>query len=388
MLSTSDITAYVRSNAELLHALDADGVDADGGAKGVDSNGDAGTSYEAASGADVRVSPLAQGEHNANYLLSWDFGKKAVLRVNYVSQMGLSRQIGYEHRTLELLSPTGRTPKPLYVDESGQLDGHGVLAMEHLDGSWIDLRHPAQLEEAARILADIHTFPVLETDAWTNNAELACPPLEAGSARPCKLLRPGDPLRAQFDTCMGFFGAYRRSALADSEAVRRIEAFAAMAQEQLETEFQPAWAASIVNTEAVPSHFLMVCDEQGNPAAPGHMVDWEKPIVGEAVQDVAYFLSPTTTIWDTDIVFTAAEREAFLHTYLQTAEGRLDLGPFAKRFKAYAQMNCLLGITWSANAWVEYHTADRPLQNEKTRAKLPIYLSREFLDQCQELVFG
>lgn len=434
MLALSDITAYLQDNLALQDALGL------------------------SDSTSAQVSPLAQGEHNANYLLSWDakaegalsgcsspttrpalddseekagsvrahtgfacadlgnaFTKepvsavssgqhnaaelraeppafssrsKAVLRVNYASQMGFSRQIGYEHHALELLAPIGRTPQPLYLDESLQLDGHGVLAMKYLEGSWIDLHNATQLEEAARILADIHTFPVLETQAWTDRFAETCPMDAAGNpAGPCKLLRPGDPLRAQFDTCMDFLKAYRSSAVADPHVVNRLEAFATAAQKQLDGEFRPEWACSIVNTEAVPSHFLLICDDQGTPTEPGHMVDWEKPIVGEAVQDVAYFLSPTTTIWDTDIIFSAAEREAFLQQYLQAAEGRLDLGPFAKRFSAYAQMNCLVGITWSANAWVEYQGTDRQLQNEKTRAKLPIYLSNEFLDQCWDLVF-
>lgn len=43
-------------------------------------------------------------------------------------------------------------------------------------------------------------------------------------------------------------------------------------------------------------------------------------------------------------------------------------------------VNALVGITWSCNAWVEYHDPARPLRNEKTLELLPIYFSEEFLD--------
>lgn len=55
----------------------------------------------------------------------------------------------------------------------------------------------------------------------------------------------------------------------------------------------------MLNTEAVSDHFLIPEDAPDD----GHMVDWEKPVVGEVAQDVAYFLAPTTTIWSTDFVF-------------------------------------------------------------------------------------
>lgn len=60
----------------------------------------------------------------------------------------------------------------------------------------------------------------------------------------------------------------------------------------------PRDCAHIQNTEATADQFLV---EDGEP---GFMIDWEKPIVGEVAQDVAYFLAPTSTIWQDGPILT------------------------------------------------------------------------------------
>ena len=119
----------------------------------------------------------------------------------------------------------------------------------------------------------------------------------------------------------------------------------------------------------------------------GLLFDWEKPLVGEVAQDVAYFLSPTTTIWDTDYIFDRRARDEFLETYWKAVDGRFPKGAFGERFPAYVMSNCLLGITWSCNAWVEYHDPDRPLKSEETFSLLKRYLSADFLEEAREICF-
>ena len=63
------------------------------------------------SAGSLTVSPLAQGEHNANFLLEDGGGRRFVLRLNYSSQMGLENQIGYEFSALEALAATGRSAR-------------------------------------------------------------------------------------------------------------------------------------------------------------------------------------------------------------------------------------------------------------------------------------
>ena len=138
----------------------------------------------------------------------------------------------------------------------------------------------------------------------------------------------------------------------------------------------------ILNTEGVRVHFLL------NDDGSGHMVDWEKPILGEVAQDIAYFLSPTTTIWDTEFVFSESERTLFLDEYWKCVGDRFPKGSFDERFLLYMMTNCLRGITWSANAMVDYADPDHPLKNERTRKKLGHYLDLRFLEYVGRTFFA
>lgn len=311
----------------------------------------------------LSVEPWAAGEHNANFLLLDGDGRRFVLRINYASQLGLSDQIGYEAAALRALAASGRVPEVLYVDRAGTPAGRGVLVESFMEGSWLDFEEAAQLHEAACVLADVHAAAVPDDTP---------------------LLRPTDPLRAQLESCEAFFGRYRSSALAEDRVVRMVERLIGRAEEALRVAPAPSpvEVRHVLNTEAVPSHFLI------DGAGRGGMVDWEKPVVGEVAQDVAYFLSPTTTIWDTDFVFDAAGRARFVADYWEAVDGRFPRGLFDARLAAYAMANALVGVTWSCNAWVEYHDPARPLKNDKTRAKLPIYLSEEFLDFLWREIFA
>ena len=111
-------------------------------------------------------------------------------------------------------------------------------------------------------------------------------------------------------------------------------------------------------------------------------------MLGEVAQDVAYFLSPTTTIWDSDVVFDAEGRTQFLDAYWEAVGGRFPRGSFDARFPAYRMVNALVGITWSCNAWVEYRDPARPLRNERTLRLLPTYFSEEFLDLVRRDCFA
>lgn len=326
-------------------------------------------------GSTLELEPLAQGEHNANFLVQAEGDSRTfVLRINYSSQMGLDDQIGYEYAALSALRGSGRTPRPLHVDGSKTVVDHGVLVEEYLPGDLLDLENEAQVEETARVLADIHAVPVSTS---------------------CELLRPPNQLQAQLDTARGMFENYKASAFAEPPVVQRVEGLFTQAQAALKARgaddvvsavstASTAAAApivSVVNTEAVPSHFLF--DTTGR----GAMVDWEKPILGNPAQDVAYFLSPTSTIWDSEVVFTAQQREAFVDAYRTAVDGRFPLEAFDADLPLFVMTNALIGITWSCNAWVEYHDPSRPLQNEKTRAKLGIYRERTFLDVVERLCF-
>lgn len=314
-------------------------------------------------GADLECSLLASGEHNANFTFRLPgSGTKLVLRVNFISQLGFENQIAYEAGALSLLEPCGRTPRLLFVDDSREVIDNGVLVEGFREGRMLDFAVEGDLARAANVMADVHALEICD-DA--------------------PLLRCGDPLRSQFETSMHFLDVFRRSAYADDAALRRIDEFAEITRRALETLCSDSDVSHAINTEAVPSHFLMARDP-----ARDSFLDWEKPIVGEVAQDVAYFLSPTTTIWDTDTILSQDRRERFIDAYWTAVDGRFERGSFDRRLDAYVKSNCLLGISWSCNAWVEYHDPSRALINERTRKLLPTYFSEEFLELCREVCFG
>lgn len=316
--------------------------------------------------ADARISchPLAQGEHNENYWFETaGDGRRFVLRVNHFSQMGLANQIRYEFACLEELAQSGCTPQPLYCDEAG-IDGHGVLVESFEEGRQLDFEQPGDLAAAARAMADVHAV--------------------VPSAQ-CALLGPGDALADLHAECRRMFERYRTSALAEDWLVRIVEHFFSCVAPDLAVAPDPAECNHVLNTEPVPSHFLVRAGEDGRPVAA--FVDWDKPVLGEVTRDVAYFTAPTTTIWDTDFMFTPEERAAFVEEYWRAVDGRFARGRFDERFRAYLRMNCLRGTTWSCMAWVDYHDPSHALKNEKTRALLDTYLSPDFLDMLRRDFF-
>lgn len=326
----------------------------------------------------LTAEPLGQGEHNANFWFQHpETGKRLALRINYSSQLGLDKQATYEFSALEALQPSGRTPKALFLDDDRETIERGVIVMEYVTGDWLDFERPGDVDAAAAMLADIHAVKPSST---------------------CQLIRANDPLKAQFENCKTLYANYRGTKYENATVAQFVERFFQSAEDALSScTLSEDDCMHIINTEAVNSHFLIPHDNPPLCSHPrtlyenadgGHVVDWEKAVIGEVAQDVAYFLSPTTTIWDTDFIFDEAGRKKFIETYWKAVDGRFPQGSFEERFRAYVMTNCLVGITWSCNAWVEYHSPNRPLKNEKTLRKLGIYLSEDFLNLCERICFN
>ena len=224
-------TAYLRANRELWAVL---GIE---------------------DGSALEAVPLAQGEHNANYWFAHPVtGVRYVLRFNYISQLELENQSTYEFEVLQALEGSGRAPKALYVDDSKTLVPRGVLVMELVSGRMLDFERPEELAEAARMLADVHS--VVPADD-------------------CPLLQPGDALADLVAECEKMFAIYRGSDLEDPVVTEYVERFFARARQCLAVEPRPEECRHIISCEMVSAHFLM--NEDG---APGHIVDWEKAILG------------------------------------------------------------------------------------------------------------
>lgn len=334
-LSPCDAEAYLTENAAVREAL----------------------AIPANSAFEVRL--LARGEYNVNFTFAHpETGRKLLFRVNLGSQMHLDDQIGYEAHALELLAPSGRAPKLLYVDSSKAYFGKGVLVEGWLPGRPLD--YATDMDVAAAILADVHA--------------VALPPGHA-------LVVPCDTLGAIVDECEAMFGVYRRWPGASKEVVARLERLARKAHETADRSFAPS-ARHIVSTELNARNFLV------NEGEASYLVDWEKPVAGEVEQDIAHFLVPTTTFWKTETVLGADDVERFVEAYERAVAGRFSTDGIRERTADYLSVTCLRGLTWCAMAYAQHMGGERAVADAYTLKKIETYLDDGFLAFIERDYFG
>ena len=311
--------------------------------------------------AELRPRHLGQGEHNLNYRFDDPAtGRAFVLRVNVASQPFHENQVAYEFGALRALAPCGRTPQPLYLDDGPEAPGKGAMVISFCEGRQLDFDNlkPGDLENAIQLMADVHAVPI------ENN---------------CSIHRPTDPLGELFNECAARFELYRTSVFEDARVTKWAERFMRHARRALDEAPPTTTNGRIVNTETLPSHFLLP-EKPGSPDAdPGYFIDWERPIIGEVAQDVAYFCAPTTTYWDSEFLFPASEVESLVERYWQAVDGRFARDGFDARLGAWQMMTALRSVTWCCKALVTYGSGNEHT-TEKTAVKLPIYLSDDFMN--------
>lgn len=313
--------------------------------------------------------PLGMGEHNLNYWFENPVSRERfVLRINVTKQPFHDNQVRYEFDALKALEFSGRTPKPLYLDDSPQAPCEGAMVISFCDGEQLDFDHllPGDLDRAARIMADIHSVAIPSN---------------------CKFYRPIDPIRKLFDECFSRYEMYARSGFADPEVSHRMDRFIRTTQRCVdEIEFDPA-DGRIVNTETLASHFLLPSDRAHGSTRSGYFVDWERPILGDVAEDVAFFVAPTTTFWDSDYLFPAGRFEEFVEAYWHAVDGRFERGDFDRRFAAFLKVATFRALTWCCRAVVQQKSGSKVHITDKAKAKVPIYLSAEFMDRLADEIF-
>lgn len=343
-------------------------------------NADLRAAVGAPDGVELKPHYLGAGEHNRNFWFTVPpSGRKFVLRVNVISQPFHDDQVSYEFAALKALAPSGCTPEPVYVDSPSKTFEKGAMVIGFCEGDELNLDalRPGDLRCTAQLMADVHAVPVSED---------------------CTLYRPADPLRALYDECIERFNVYYSSAYEDARITKWARWFIDAAKPMLDTPLNPADCEHIINTEPLPSHFLIPADAAVEAAQaaegrgrfagkPGFYIDWERAIVGEPAQDVAYFTAPTTTFWDSEHIMTAAEERAFVQDYWRAVDGRFESGSFEARYRAYRAMTALRSVTWCCRALIQYGSGSQAHQTGKTAAKLPIYLSDDFMHLVAEQCF-
>lgn len=306
-------------------------------------------------GTELEFILLGQGEYNINYTFVHPVsGQKLVLRINTGSQMHLDNQISYEFSALQDLVLSGRTPKPLFCDDSRERVPYGILVMEWLPGG--PLCYETDLDVAAEILADIHCVPVLENS---------------------KLIRPEYPAQAIYDECLEMVEHYFTWDDANPESVRLLKI---LVDEMGKLPLKKTTNAPLcmVNTEVNSGNFLI------NRDGTSYLVDWEKPLLSEPAQDLGHFLVPTTTFWKTDTILTTDQVRDFTEKYIAAVGDRMDTSTLRERLPVFFTVTCLRGVTWCAMAMREYSQPGRELTNDDTFIKIKAYLEPEFLTNILE----
>lgn len=317
--------------------------------------------------------PLGMGEHNVNFwFVDPANGRRYVLRINVAKQPFHKNQVLYEWNALTALEPAGCAPEPLFLDDSPEAPGKGVLVISFCEGTQLDFDHlrPGDVRCALQLMADAHSAPVPSDSP---------------------LFRPSDPLEELFREAVQRIDTYRASAHEDPRITRWAETFLALGQRTLEEVPAPCCSDHIVNTETLPSHFLIPAASAAAAAAhqgsgrfcehPGAFVDWERPIIGEPAQDVAYFTAPTTTFWDSEFLFPPNQVEGVVEAYWQAVDGRFPRACFDERFRAYRIMTSLKSTAWCCQALLNYEGSSAAHRTAKTASKLSTYLSDEFMEQ-------
>jgi aminoglycoside phosphotransferase (APT) family kinase protein len=307
----------------------------------------------AMAGRIFRVSPLAQGEYNLNYLLTGD-ESQLVLRVNIGTQIDRGDQIVYEYDALKLLESSGVTPRPYFVDDTRAHIDRGLLIMAYLPGEPLDYRR--DLEAAADLLAIVHQVPVAEEENH--------------------LIREDAPLSLIYQECAGLLKTYFDSPLGDpgiKQYLQTVEAWADAARAQ-ERFFQEDPWLCIVNTEVNSGNFIVNREQQTL-----HLVDWEMPRYGDPSQDLSHFCSPLTTLWKTHYRMPEREKRAFILAYAKRHRDRHLQDTIGDRVQVRDPFVYLRGISWSAMAWVAYQTDHEGIKNPDTWATLQRYMDLGFI---------
>lgn len=353
-------------------------------------------------GTQLDCKPLGAGEHNDNYVFSNpETQEKFVLRINTVSQNFHSDQVSYEEYALKILQVSGRVPQVLYRDSSLKKIDRGVLVISFCEGSELnfDALRPGDLLCATQLMADIHAVEIPQN---------------------CRLYCPKNAMQELFDECVNRYKVYEKSAFTNNRITHFAEQFITKAQDMLQKCPALPINMRIINTETLPSHFLISDDnareaecafesywrrcinqyQQGAQVAshastnsgvlcknPGYFIDWERPIIGDIAQDLAYFVAPTTTFWDSNYYFPQDDVEGFLQNYWRAVDGRFSCPDFEERFRVWQALTAMRSTTWCCRAYALCKGDPQSSLSAKVREKLQVYLSDEFLNMLLEDYF-
>ncbi len=322
---------------------------------------------------------LAAGEYNENWRVDCG-GASVVLRINHGSQLGLENQIGYEYKVLQAVAPSGVTPVPLRVESAPTYLSGGALLMSYIEGRHLD--YTTDLEGAARAFAAVHSveMPQNTEDSLTTGG--------------IQLLHQPNPIAAIADESFAMLTKDADHPLqAERTRLLRYHAEIVRLSEDMKTLFAEERMV-LANTEVNSSNFLVQEGSHAPNSPHVHIVDWEKAVITPRYQDLGHFLTPTTTLWKTDTVLDAADRQRFLCAYREALceaqnaaiSASIPSSPIPSASipslpqltvltDALVRTVLLRGLSWCFMAWKEYAGGNRAMVHEHTRKTIQRYLS-------------
>lgn len=298
--------------------------------------------------SECHIEFLAQGEYNKNYIVS-EGDSKYVFRINMGSQLKLDNQIEYEFNAIKKLEKSGVTPIGYFCDDSRTYFDEGVLMMNYLSGR--PLNYETDLDVAAKIFAAVHQLDAKSFEDTLIKEEALCQArldeadywLANFRASDAPNLKTKQLMMALYDYC-------RKHANATDAYFR-----------------EKPW--HVVNNTEVNSHNFIIGEDKS------FLIDWEKPVISDPVQDITQFLAPTTTLWKTETRLTKIEMDCFFDAYEQIV-GR----PIQARVEAYEPFLLLRAFSWCAGAWLSYSNHSKVIQNQDTFEVIKRYLEPDFME--------
>ena len=297
---------------------------------------------------------LARGEYSINYVCL-EAPEPYVVRCVTGSQIGLQldAQVRYEDRVLHLLTASGHTPHPIAVQPHPREVAHPLLIEGYLDGR--PLNYQTDLDEAALCLADIHRLPVPDDHGLQVHAQ------------------PGASILAESRTWATDYLAWP-DAPRDSQHALRAAFSVVESDSRLVNNDVSAADLAIVNYDVNTHNFIVNADGRVS------LIDWEKGRVAPAVQDLAHFLLPTTTLWrsDTSTRLTLAQESQFVDRYL-AARPELDPQRVRDDLTWMQRLIALRAVSWCSWAVAAAATGTRSAPDDETLARSQMYLEPAFL---------
>ncbi len=302
-----------------------------------------------------QVNFLARGEYSLNFLVR--DSRVARLVTGTQMELPLGEQATYEYEALKLLSPSGVTPRPGFVDPEPKGLPYPLILEEYLPGR--PLNYATDLRAAARCVAAIHALGVPEE----HHLQVHPDPAPAILAESRGLAEP----------YFAWDDAPDKSKAALQKGFEKIQGF--LKRDDLFAGEDLA----IVNYDLNTHNFVV---EDGV----AKLLDWEKARIAPRTQDLAHFLLPTTTLWrdDTATLLSREQEREFIGEYLEHAPAP-DTGRFHAQLEAMRTIVSLRAVSWCAWALQETARSTRPITNEETLGKSRRYLEPGFLRRLFEV---